>query len=270
MRIKTSIKKFFKPKTIVSAQINYLQAGECLKGKRVVITGGTGGIGRAMAKRFIEEGAKVLITGRNPKTLNQLSLDLGCEALVLDVTQIDTFDEFLTQTIDRLGGIDCLVNNAGVSLHEKFQGVTPEGFDQQIATNFKGPFFLSQKILAYMDQHGLKGHILFISSETGETADVRPYGLTKAAVNSLVQGLAYLYTKKGIRVNAVAPGVTASGMTGFRAEDNLYCSYNPNGRVYLPEEMAEVATFLLSDVSYCISGQIITCNNGKTINARWK
>ena len=85
-----------KPQKVVKANVYSLQAGECLKGKRVVITGGTGGIGRAMAKRFIEEGAKVLITGRNPKTLNQVSLDLGCEALVLDVTQIDTFDEFTT------------------------------------------------------------------------------------------------------------------------------------------------------------------------------
>lgn len=260
----------FKPKTVVQAHVQSTQPGELLKGKRIVITGGTGGIGKAMAKRFVDEGAKVLITGRNPETLNQVASDLGCEALALDVTQIDTFDVFISQTIEKLGGIDCLVNNAGISLHEAFQSVTPEGFDQQISTNFKGPFFLTQKILAYMDRHGVQGHILFISSETGETADVRPYGLTKAAINSLVQGLAYLYAKKDIRINAIAPGVTASGMTGFKADENLYCSYSPIGRVYLPEEMAEVATFLLSDVSYSISGQIITCNNGKTINARWK
>ena len=264
------LKNMFRPTTIVRAQVYNTQVSERLLDKRIVITGGTGGIGKAMAKRFAEEGAKVLITGRNPETLNQVASSLGCDALVLDVTHVDTFDEFLHQALAKLGGIDCLVNNAGISLHETFQGVTPEGFDQQIATNFKGPFFLSQKVLDYMEKQDIKGQILFISSETGETADIRPYGLTKAAINSLVQGLAYLYVKRGIRINAIAPGVTASEMTGFDAEKNLYCSYNPNGRVYLPEEMAEVAAFLLSDVSNCISGQIITCNNGKTINARWK
>lgn len=264
------LKNFFRPKMIVSAHVHSLQAGQYLKGKHIVITGGTGGIGKAMAKRFIEEGAKVLITGRKPETLNQVASGLGCEALVLDVTHIDTFDEFVGQAVTKLGSIDCLVNNAGISLHESFQSVTPEGFDQQITTNFKGPFFLTQKVLAHMVQEGIQGRVLFISSETGETADIRPYGLTKAAVNSLVQGLAFLYAKKGIRVNAVAPGITASEMSGFNADDNLYYPRNPNGRVYLPEEMAEVAAFLLSDVSNCISGQIITCNNGKTINARWK
>lgn len=260
----------FRPVKVVRAHVQNTQPGELLKGKRIVITGGTGGIGKAMAKRFLAEGARVLITGRKPETLSQVSSDLDCESLLLDVTKVDSFQSFIDEVIDKLGGIDCLVNNAGISLHESFQEVTPKGFDQQVATNFKGPFFLSQVALSYMEQHGIKGHVLFVSSETGDTADIRPYGLTKAAVNSLVKGLAYLYAKKGIRVNAIAPGVTASGMTGFNADENLNSSFNPIGRIYLPEEMAEVATFLLSDVSYCISGEIITCNNGKTINARWK
>lgn len=270
MTIKQLINSIIKTKQVRYANITYSSPNELLKGKRIVLTGGTGGIGAAMAKRFVDEGAKLLITGRNQDKLRQLASDLGCETLALDMNRIDTFDDFVSQAVAKLGGIDCLVNNAGISLHETFQEVTPEGFDEQISINLKGPFFLSQRVLAHMVQQGTQGHVLFISSETGETADVRPYGLTKAAVNSLVQGLAYLYLKNGIRVNALAPGVTATGMTGFNPEENLYCSFNPNGRVYLPEEMAEVATFLLSDVSNCISGQIITCNNGKTINARWK
>ena len=270
MNLLHRIKNILVPAKVIHAHVMTSQGGELLMGKRIVVTGGTGGIGKALGKRFIQEGAKVLITGRNPETLTQAAKDLGCEALVLDVTQVNTFDEFVSQAVTKLGGIDCLVNNAGVSLHETFQGVTPEGFDQQIATNFRGPFFLTQKVLAHMEQNDIKGQILFISSETGETADIRPYGLTKAAVNSLVQGLAYLYVKKGIRVNAIAPGVTASAMSGFSADENLSCAFNPIGRIYLPEEIAEVAAFLLSDVSNCISGQIITCNNGKTINARWK
>lgn len=112
--------------------------------------------------------------------------------------------------------------------------------------------------------------MLFISSETGETVDIRPYGFTKAAINSMMQGLACLFVKDGIRVNAVAPGITASDMTGLKADGNLYLECNSINRVYLPEEVAETACFLLSDVSGCISGQVIVCNNGRTINPRWK
>ena len=108
------------------------------------------------------------------------------------------------------------------------------------------------------------------SSETGETVDIRPYGFTKAAINSMVQGLACLFIKDGIRVNAVAPGITASDMTGLKADGNLFLECNAINRVYLPEEVAETACFLLSDASGCISGQVIICNNGRTINSRWK
>ena len=148
--------------------------------------------------------------------------------------------------------------------------MTPEGFDLQFATNLKGPFFLSQKVLSYMVDNKIKGHILFISSETGETADIRPYGLTKAALNSLMQGLAYLYARSGIRVNAIAPGITATNMSGFNPDESLKYMSNTSGRVYLPEEIAEVASYILSDASYSLSGQIITCNNARSINVRWK
>ena len=86
----------------------------------------------------------------------------------------------------------------------------------------------------------------------------------------MVQGLACLFVKNGIRVNAVAPGITASDMTGYKVNGNLSLEGNATGRVYLPGEVAETACFLLSDVSACVSGQVIVCNNGKTINPRWK
>ena len=271
MAILRTIKNLIRPTRVVTAQVSYLTPNNCLEGKRIVVTGGTKGIGYAIAKRLVEEGAKVLITGRNKSELSKVAMELGCFALPLDLTQVETFDSFVSQAIHELGGLDCLVNNAGVSLHESsYQDVTPQGFDLQVSTNMRGPFFLTQKVMSHMEQNGIKGNILFISSETGDTVDNRPYGWTKAAINSLVQGLAYYQIRNAIRVNAIAPGVTATGMTGFNPESNLNCSYNPNGRVYLPEEIAEVAVFLLSDASNLISGQIITCNNGKTINARWK
>lgn len=265
------IKNYIKHNQVVKADISFIQPDQRLKGKRIVVTGGTSGIGQAMAKRFVAEGAKVLIAARSKEKLEHIAAQLGCEALVLDLTQVETFDEFVDQAQKKLGNIDCLVNNAGISLHEKsFSRVTIESFDRQFNTNFRGPFFLTQRLMTHMEKNGVKGHVIFISSETGDMADIRPYGLTKAAINSLVQGLAYNYIKKGIRVNAIAPGVTATNMSHYNPEEDINCPFNPNGRVYLPEEVAEAAVFLLSDASSCISGQIITCNNGKTINARWK
>lgn len=253
----------------VRADIHYLSPGKSLKDKRIIVTGGGRGLGLAMARKFVKEGAQVLIAGRNEDTLRKSASELGCEWLQLDMQQFDTFDTFVKDAVQKLGSVNCLVNNAGISLHEPtFFDVTEESFEAQLKTNLEGPFFLAQAVAAYMKSNGIKGNILFMSSETGDVADMRPYGLIKASINSLVRGLAHLFVKDEIRVNALAPGVTASDMTGLRADGNLSYSYNANGRMFLPEEVAECASFLLSDVSGCVTGQIITCNSGTTINSR--
>ena len=269
--IKT-INLFRRPKVVnISAEISLTTPNNILKGKKVVITGGTKGIGKAMAKRFVNAGAEVVITGRDENEVKEVSNEISCYGLTLNLQEIESFEDKVNQAWDILNGIDCLVNNAGISLHEaSFFDVTLETFDSQFITNFKGPFFLTQKVVEKLIMKGRKGHILFISSETGSTADVRPYGLSKAALNSFVKGLASLLVKDNIRVNAIAPGVVATAMTGHSSDENLYYPYNSIGRLYVPEEIAEIASFLLSDVSNCVSGQIIECNNARTINARWK
>lgn len=260
-----------KPVNSVTAEISYLSERNVLKGKKIIITGGGKGLGAAMAEKFVKEGADVLIAGRTEKTVKDTAERIGCKYLTLDVSKIDTFDDFMELADRLLGGVNCLVNNAGISLHENtFFDVTPDTFDKQIDTNFKGAFFLTQTFLRRMKDNNIKANVLFMSSETGDTMDFRPYGFTKAAINSMVQGLAYLFSKENIRINAVAPGVTASDMTGFKSEEDLSYDGNIIGRVYLPEEVAETACFLLSDASGCISGQIVTCNNANTVNARWK
>ncbi len=255
----------------ISADISYLQPNGRLKDKRIIVTGGGKGLGAAMATKFVSEGAIVLISGRNEQTLKEKAGQIGCKYLTLDVQDTDSLDKFIYEADRILGGVDCLVNNAGISLHEPtFFDVTPATFDAQIATNLRGGFFLTQSFTKLLLREKRKGNVLFVSSETGETVDIRPYGFTKAAINSMVQGLACLFVKDGIRVNAVAPGITASDMTGFKADENLFLECNATNRVYLPEEVAEAACFLLSDASGCISGQVIVCNNGRTINPRWK
>lgn len=255
----------------ITANISYLQPNGRLAGKKIIVTGGGKGLGAAMAKKFVDEGASVLISGRNEQTLRSTADKIGCKYLTLDIQNTTELDNFISEADRILEGVDCLVNNAGISLHEPtFFDVTPETFDAQIATNLRGGFFLTQSFTKLLLREKRKGNVLFISSETGETVDIRPYGFTKAAINSMVQGLACLFVKDNIRVNAVAPGITASDMTGIKSDGNLFLSINATERVYLPEEVAETACFLLSDVSECVSGQIILCNNGRTINPRWK
>ena len=255
----------------IFANIDYLVPNEQLRDKKIIITGGGRGLGFAMAKKFVSEGADVLIAGRNERTLKASAEEINCKYLTLDVSNPADFKAFIDNADKILGGVNVLVNNAGVSLHEPtFFDVTPETFDKQVDTNFKGAFFLTQEFIKHLKANGSTGNVLFVSSETGDTMDFRPYGFTKMAVNSMVQGLAYLFRKEGIRVNAVAPGITASDMTGVKVDGNLDAGEYATGRYYLPEEVAETAAFLISDASGCVSGQIITCNNAQTVNARWK
>lgn len=255
------------------ANITYLQPNNQLTGKKIIITGGGRGLGLAMAKKFTAEGAEVLIAGRNEKTLQESAQELNCKYLTLDVQDVNSFQTFIDEADHLLGGANCLVNNAGISLHENsFLEVLSEQYDSQFNTNLKGPFFLTQCFINKCRVNSIEGskNILFISSETSTTVDERPYGLTKVALNSLVQGIASRFVNDGFRINAVAPGVTVSDMVSGSSRDDLTCDYNMTGRYYLPEEVAEVACFLLSDASNCLNGQILVCNEGKTINTRWK
>lgn len=256
------------PEQHISAQISLLAPNASLVGKKILITGGNGGLGKAMAKKFVDEGAEVIITGRNEEKTRNAADEIGCKYLVADLQNAKSLSELINASAELLDGLNVLVNNAGVSLHEwEIEKVTLEGWNQQFDTNLRAPYFLTQSFIKYLTENSIKGNILFVSSERSQTVDIIPYGLTKASMNSLVQGLAKKYINKGIRVNAVAPGVTASDMTGFKKDANLYCSFNQTSRVYIPEEVAEVAAFLISDCSNCLSGQILVCNEAKTINA---
>ena len=257
------------PTVVVKAEINVSKSSGRLCGKHILITGGSKGIGLAIAKKCIAEGAIVLICGRNKESLVLAQQALGgekvCKMLSFDVSDIEGIPCFLKKSYQVLEGkIDCLVNNAGLSLHEKdFRTVTIDGFDKQFSVNYKGSYFLAQQYLLEQEKRGMLSctNLLFISSERGSFHTDIPYGLSKAIINSLVGGLNNRLAKYGTRINALAPGVTVSEMTGRTADDLSYKS-SPSGRVFLPEEMAEVAAFLLSDYSACISGEIINCDYG--------
>lgn len=277
-RIIRKIAKFIlasQPESFVQVNVGQIQSGSILRGKRIVITGGGSGLGHAMAKKFIFEGADVVISGRNEAKLKKAAEELGlrCQYIVADVCDVEHSADFLDQAKQALGGIDCLVSNAGVSLHEgNYQNVTVEGFDRQFDTKFRAGYFLGKAFLEMKTKESSNNaELLYISSETGDQVYDIPYGMTNAALNSAVGAFSRRVYKNGIRVNAIAPGVTLTDMTKEYAEANDGNMYRDcaSGRTFLPEEVAEIACFLLSDASKCISGEIIHCNAGNHLKTFW-
>lgn len=259
---------------IIKANIVVSSASGRLANKNIIITGGGRGLGYYIAKKAIEEGANVIITGRNQETLIKATKRLNdkCKFVVFDVTQISQIASFFDKCEELFNAnIDCLVNNAGISLHEgNIQNVTIDSWNKQFMTNLQGPYFLSQEFSKrFVENQQSNGSIIFISSERGLYCDDIPYGLIKSSINSLTAGLGRRYISNGLRVNAIAPGVTASDMTGFSKEGDLSRPIACGGRVYLPEEVAEVVAFLLSDAAGAISSQIIPCNRGNHLRCDW-
>ena len=260
--------------TIVKSEIVEKAPSELFQGKTILVTGGGSGLGYYIAKKLSSEGAKVIITGRNEENLKNAVKELGNNIVYLkyDVKKVSKADDFIEKVYKLYGKIDCLINNAGISLHEgNIMNVSEEGFQEQFDTNLKGGYFLAQSyVKKFNEQKQKEGNIIFISSERGSQCDDIPYGLTKVALNSLIEGLSRRLYKQGIRVNGVAPGVTASNMTKVKKDGNLYSERNASGRFFVPEEVAEVVSFMVSDCSKCISGEIIHCNAGNHLNPWFK
>lgn len=263
--IKYILKEYKQP--ITKIDVVQKDPNEVFNDKTYLITGGGSGLGFYMAQKLISEGAKVIITGRNEKKLMDAKEKLGknCEYLIYDIQDVSLAEDTIIKLFKKYKKIDGLINNAGISLHEwDFMKVDEEKFDSQFQTNLKGSYFLTQAYIKEVLKNKTEANIIFITSERGTMCDDLPYGLTKASINSLIQALSYKYYKNGIRVNGIAPGVTVSNMTGLNKDGDLY-NNNTSNRYFLPEEIAEVTAFLLSDYSKCISGEIIHCNAGNHI-----
>ena len=259
------------PNVHITAQVGQTARDSCLKEKTVLVTGGGRRLGFSIAESIANHGGKVIILGRNENTLRHASQQLNnCPYLVYDIQNTANMESLFDKAEALVGKpVDSLINNAGISLHEQtFTDVTTENFDKQFDTNIKGPYFLSQAFIKYKERKQIERiNIVFITSERGFYGDTIPYGLTKVAVNSFTQGLARRYLRNGVKVNAIAPGVTASDMTGIKPGDNLYREQACGKRVFLAQEIAEVALFLLSDYSNCISGEILPCNQGNHLRS---
>ena len=270
--LKRALRYIFKgvPINRVTAHVVTLAPNQMLNGKVALITGGTSGIGFQIAKAFLYSGASVCITGRNISKVNETCNKLKAYSadysdrvygIELNNKNISSFESKIKEILKYYGKIDILVNNAGV-VGGEIATVTEDIYDNILDTNLKGMFFLSKIIGKYMKENNIKGNILNIASSSSLRPAASAYTLTKWGTRGLTLGLAKTLAPYGITVNGIAPGPTATLMLGKNDGDDLTFSGNPLGRFALPEEIANMAVFLVSNMGHSIVGDIVYMTGG--------
>jgi len=240
-----------------------------LRDKRVVITGGASGIGAATAARFLEEGSRVAILDRDEAACQRIRAELTdlVAAFLADVTDRKQVQHAFGNAVVALGGLDVVINNAGISIRHKFLDITPDEWDQVLAVNLTGVFHVAQIAASYMMEHG-GGVILNTASTNGIMGypNYADYNATKAGVIELTRSMALELAPK-VRVNAVAPGYVLTPMQRSEYSDEMLAAVNqklPLGRHAQPEEVAALFAFLASDDAAYLSGHVYVIDGAET------
>jgi len=270
---------------IINSSISYISAEKTLVGKKILITGCDHELGLSLARKFISEGAEVLISGSDWYSLNDSAEQLGCKCRTVNLKQTASFPGFLGHVEKDLGGVNCLVHAADVAMKEAdILEVTPEGFDAQLNTNLRGAYFLTQSFVKLMESKRRKDcSVLFVSSQPVENICDTPYEMFRYSRLSYVQGSAVRLLRSEIRVNAIElttplPTHMVTKMVKSapkKSEDaEITETAEPVETEVTTEEIAPIAPtepslmqaacFLLADSARCITGQIIQCK-GSTL-----
>lgn len=241
-----------------------------LEGKVAVITGGSRGIGRAIAMRLSAEGAKVAICGRNLAAAEEVVAEIEAAgatgmAVAADVSRESEADALIHASIKRFGRLDILVNNAGITRDGLLVRMKEEDWDAVLDVNLKGAFFTTRAALRPM-LRARGGRIVNISSIAGTMgiAGQANYSAAKAGLIGFTKAVAKEVASRSITVNAVAPGFIETEMTAVLSEDRkkIYLSQIPLGRFGDPTEVAALVSFLVSEAAGYITGQVITIDGG--------
>ena len=239
--------------------------------KIVLVTGGNSGIGLATAQRLVAEGARVIVTGRDPKTLARATQELGPSAtgIVGDVTKLADLDALYAQVKERFGHLDGLFANAGVAIFRPVLETSEADFDALMATNVKGLFFTLQKAVPLFSKGGAMVVNASVAGSKGLPLS-SVYGATKAAARSFARTFSAELLGRGIRVNVVSPGPIATPIwerpgipkgAALAAEARVK-ETNPSKRFGTPEEVAAAVAFLLSSDSTYMAGAEVFVDGG--------
>ena len=243
-----------------------------LEGKVALVTGGNSGIGLATARAFHANGAKVVITGRDRGTLEEVARELGHDVLAVpaDVSKLSEIDQLMARAY---GKLDILFVNAGIYKGASLEEVDEAAFDEMLHANFKGAYFTVQKALPFFNE---PASIIFNGSVNALTgiANSSLYTSNKGAVHALARALAAELIGRGIRVNTITIGPTATRLLArsgtsqeiLNAQDVARISRSPVKRLGRPEEVANVALFLASDDSSFVVGAEIAADGGWLLN----
>jgi 3-oxoacyl-[acyl-carrier protein] reductase len=238
-----------------------------LDGKVAIITGGARGIGKAAALRFIEEGAKVVVWDVNEELGNQLVAELGENSFFVkvDVTDLDSTTEAAGKTVEKFGTIDILINNAGITRDASLAKMTADQWKSVLDVNLTGVFNCTKSVMNFMIEKGY-GKIINTSSIVGLYGNFGQsnYVATKSGIIGLTKVWARELGRKGICVNAVAPGFIATEMVGTIPEKviNMLVEKTPLGKLGSPADIANAYLFLASPESDYVNGTVLSVDGG--------
>ena len=261
-----SMLKWEKKIPIVSVKEN----SALLKDKVALITGGSGGIGMAIAKKFIDSGCSVILAGTNAKKLNGCIEKLGkqAKAIVINMNDSSSFADKIVDAASFFGKIDIFINCHGVHTNRKgfnLLNVTEDDYDKVMSINLRGTYFICQNVAKYMIQNHVRGHILIVSSQSAIEPSWSHYRLSKYGECGLISGFAQVLLPYGIIVNGLGPGPTATGMQEECFDGSIYTKDNPIERYTMPDEVAEYAKLLVSDLGNTVVGDTLYMSGGRGI-----
>lgn len=249
---------------------------EEITGKRkVLVTGASSGIGRATAEIFLESGATVALAGRREVALADVADAFADDAFIIqaDLASPEQVELCVARAVEMMGGLDCLVNSAGILKSGSIESTSLESWDEMMNVNLRSVFHLMKLSVPHLERSG--GNIVNVSSVTGLRAfpNVLAYCVSKAGVDQLTRCAALELAPKGIRVNAVNPGVVVTELhrSGGMSEEAYGAflehgkSTHPLGRVGEPREIAELIYFLASDKASWITGETISIDGGRAL-----
>lgn len=245
----------------------------------VVVSGGSRGIGKAIAQGFAEREAKVIVTGRDQNTVAATASEIDSQranvtGMVCDVAKAEDIENLVENVVSQFGHIDTLVNVAGVNRRKPSLEITEEDYDFVVDINLKGAFLLSKTVGKHMVNRGSGSQINITSLNNDRPLlNVAPYAMSKAAMGHMTKSLAMEWGPYGVRVNGLAPGFILTDLTNKLWSDEKMQAWGqantPQRRLGKPEDMVGTAIFLASEASNFMTGQILYVDGGFTAGWAW-